>query len=237
LQWGRRGSRDRVSVVFDCGELGFGSIAAHGHADALNVMVRAGGVDVLVDPGTYDYFSFPEWRQYFRSTRAHNTVAVDGMDQSVLLGSFLWGRRASATCLDWRPRPGGGSVAGEHDGYRRLSSPATCRRTLDLDQPSRTLTMTDEISSDGPHDLRVFFHLSEHCDARLDGHRVTLDFPGGHAVLTLDERLTTTLSRGDDIGWVSRGYHRKAPAWTVSGTMRGVRSLTLGCQLQIGELI
>src|SRR6185436_14954164 len=149
LQWGRRQSRDRVSVVFDCGELGFGAIAAHGHADALSVAVRAGGVDLLVDPGTYDYFSFPAWRQYFRSTRAHNTITVDGHDQSELLGSFQWGRRASARRLDWRPRPGGGAVAGEHDGYRRLPSPVTCRRSLDLDRPSRMLTITDEIESEG----------------------------------------------------------------------------------------
>jgi len=235
LQWGRRGSRDRVSVVFDCGDLGFGSLAAHGHADALSVMVRAAGVDVLVDPGTYDYFSFPEWRQYFRGTRAHNTVVVDGRDQSVQRGSFLWGRRASARRLDWRPRPGGGIVAGEHDGYRDLPIPAACRRTLDLDRPSRTLTITDEIASEGAHDLALFFHLSEQCDARADGRRIMLDFPGGHAVLTLDDRLTTNLSRGGDVGhggWVSRGYHRKTPAWTVSGTIRGVASVTLRASLE-----
>ena len=239
LQWGRRQSRDRVSVVFDCGELGFGALAAHGHADALSVAVRAGGVDLLVDPGTYDYFSFPEWRQYFRSTRAHNTITVDGQDQSELLGSFQWGRRASARRLDWRPRPGGGAVAGEHDGYRRLPSPVTCRRSLDLDRPSRMLTITDEIESEGRHDLAVFFHLSERCTARADGRRVTIDFPGGQAILTLDERLALRLVRGGDavgIGWVSRGYHRKTPAWTVAGTIGGVASITLRTQLQIGEL-
>ena len=130
-------------------------------------------------------------------------------------------------------------MAGEHDGYRDLPSPVLCRRTLDLDRPSRTLTITDEIRSDGPHDLRMFFHLSEECDATADGNRVTLTFPGGHAVLTLDERLTTILGRGGDLGlggWVSRGYHRKTPAWTVFGTISGVTAVTLRAQLQIGEL-
>ena len=92
--------RHGVSVVFDCGELGFGSIAAHGHADALSFTLRAFGQDVLVDPGTYDYFSYPEWRRYFRSTRAHNTVEVDGLDQSTMVGPFLWGQRAQARCLE-----------------------------------------------------------------------------------------------------------------------------------------
>ena len=56
--------------------------------------LRAFGTDVLVDPGTYDYFTHPEWRRYFRSTQAHNTVEVDGLDQSQQLGLFLWGARA-----------------------------------------------------------------------------------------------------------------------------------------------
>jgi hypothetical protein len=239
LQWGQRQSRDRVSVVFDCGSLGFGSIAAHGHADALSVVVRAGGVDVLVDPGTYDYFSFPEWRQYFRSSRAHNTVTIDGRDQSVQLGSFLWGRRASAQCLAWQPRPGGGSVAGEHDGYRDMPAPVTCRRTLDLDRPSRMLTITDEISSTGTHDVSVFFHLAERCAAKADGNTITIDFGVGHAVLVLDDQLTASLSRGGTVGeggWVSRGYHRKTPAWTITGTIRGATSLKLHTRLRFGEL-
>jgi len=68
---------------------------------------------------------------------------------------------------------------------------------------------------------------------------VTIDFPGGRAVLTLDERVTTTLERGGDLGrggWVSRGYHRKTPAWMVTGSISGAASLTLRTQLEIGEL-
>ena len=92
LQCGGRGpDDDRISVSFDCGALGFGSIAAHGHADALSLTVRISGVDVLIDPGTYDYFTFPEWRRYFRSTPAHHTITVDGLSQSENRGPVRWG--------------------------------------------------------------------------------------------------------------------------------------------------
>lgn len=242
LQWGSHDSADRVSVVFDCGELGFGSLAAHGHADALSVMVRAGGVDLLVDPGTYDYFSFPDWRQYFRSTRAHNTIAIDGLDQSDLLGSFLWGRRAAARCLAWQPREGGGRVAGEHDGYTRLADAVICRRTLDLDRDSRTLTITDEIVSRDAHEIAVLFHLADHCDARAEGagsHEVHLRFATGRAILRLDPSLTVTLTKGAEApggGWMSRGYHRKAPASIVAATTRSKGPLTLQTRLEFLEL-
>ena len=239
LQWGSRRSADRVSVVFDCGGLGFGSLAAHGHADALGVAVRAGGVDLLVDPGTYDYFSFPAWRQYFRSTGAHNTVMIDGQDQSDQLGSFLWGRRANARCIDWRPCDGGGTVVGEHDGYGRLADPVTCRRTVDLDRQSRTMTIVDEISSRDPHDVAVLFHLADHCDARVDGHDVHIRFSAGRAVLRLDPQLAVTLSNGGDAphgGWMSRGYHQKTRAWIVAGATRSAGPLTLQTRLEISKL-
>src|SRR5690606_20444630 len=62
LQSGHAGEDDRISVTFDCGPLGLGSIAAHGHADALSVTLRVGGHDLLVDPGTYDYFTERPYR-------------------------------------------------------------------------------------------------------------------------------------------------------------------------------
>ncbi|MHC4560573.1 MAG: heparinase II/III domain-containing protein, partial [Planctomycetota bacterium] len=90
LQHGESDSPGCISVVFDCGPLGMEPLAGHGHADALSFTLRAFGRDVLVDPGTYDYFSYRKWREYFRSTQAHNTVVVDGRDQSEMLGLFLW---------------------------------------------------------------------------------------------------------------------------------------------------
>ena len=69
---------------FDGGPHGFCSIAAHAHADALSVELRCGGVDVLADPGCYCYHGEPAWRRYFRSTLGHNTLELDGTDQSVV---------------------------------------------------------------------------------------------------------------------------------------------------------
>jgi len=237
LQWGDMATVDRVSVVFDCGELGFGGLAAHGHADALSIAVRAFGVDVLVDPGTYDYFTFPEWRRYFRGTRAHNTVTVDGGDQSAQLGSFLWGRRATARVLRWGPRPDGGVVAGEHDGYADAAG-VTCRRTLELDGRTRTLTILDEIAGRGGHDVELRFHFAEQCTMTRADHELLVDCGAGTAVLRLDERLTLTTTKGGEVGeggWVSRGYHRRTAAWCVSGRVRIDGAIALRSVLTFGE--
>ena len=78
----RNGQADELWCRADHGPHGYLSIAAHAHADALAIEVRVGGVDVLADPGTYCYGADPAWRAYFRSTLAHNTLEVGGVDQS-----------------------------------------------------------------------------------------------------------------------------------------------------------
>ena len=188
LQCGAAESQDRISVFVDCGELGFKSIAAHGHADALSLVLRAFGRDVFVDPGTYDYFTYPEWRNYFRSTRAHNTVCVDGLDQSVMLGSFMWGKRAQARCVLWQPlSTGGGKLVAEHDGYRRLADPITHRRTVELRPESRVVAILDELASADQHTVSIFFHMAEDCAVtKISSNRVEISLPEGDILLQLD---------------------------------------------------
>ena len=66
-------------LAFDCGPLGDGG---HGHYDALSIEV-ASGRPLVVDPGRYTYCDdSPHWRRWFKSTAAHNTVTVDGLDQT-----------------------------------------------------------------------------------------------------------------------------------------------------------
>ena len=84
------GTKDEVIAVMDAGPLGYLSIAAHGHADCLAFTLAVAGRAILIDPGTYCYHSEPEWRDYFRGTAAHNTVRVDGCDQSEIGGAFMW---------------------------------------------------------------------------------------------------------------------------------------------------
>jgi uncharacterized heparinase superfamily protein len=213
---------DRMSVLFDCGDLGFGSIAAHGHADALSVTLRLGGHDVLVDPGTYDYFTHPDWRRYFRSSVSHNTLVVDDRDQSEMQGLFLWGRRAVARCIVFEPAEGGGRVVGEHDGYTRLPDPVVHRRTLEFDALARTLTVRDEIAATGPHEIAIYWHFSEEC--RLsEGRAWEVAVAGRLIAVETDPRLTHRVLLGSEQpigGWVSRGYHRKAEAPTLVGRGR-----------------
>jgi hypothetical protein len=229
LQAGSAGLDDSVSLVMDCAELGFGALAAHGHADALSIVLRLAGEDVLVDPGTYDYFTYPAWRRYYRSTPAHNTVTVDGQDQSVIAGPFMWSTRANVHGVSWSPSPKGGVVSAEHDGYTRLPDPVRHRRRVELDSEARTVTIRDDILAVGVHEIAIGFHFGERSVLRLDSPhvhvvrgraRMTLTAPAGFSVRAWPS------GEGPSPGWVSRGYHSRAaaPALDLRGRTNGTTS-------------
>jgi len=238
LQCGEPGSADRISVTFDCGPLGLEPLAGHGHADALSFTVRAFGTDLLVDPGTYDYFSYPKWREYFRSTRAHNTLVVDGRNQSEMLGLFLWGRKAKARCLRWEPSDVGARVTAEHAGYTCLKDPVIHRRTLELDGSERMLVIRDEILARGHHDVAAYFHFAECCTVKPIGeNRYLVGVGQGTATIELDRRLQVEAFRGSEdpiCGWASQGYHQKEPATTLVGCCACQGNITFVSRIHIG---
>lgn len=202
----------------DAGPHGFLSIAAHAHADALSLEVRHGGVDLLADPGTYCYHGEPEWRRYFRSTLAHNTVEVDGRDQSTSGGPFLWTRHARSRLLGTSDTGERARWCGEHRGYGR---DVVHRRTVELDRGSRTLTVVDALRSPRAHPCRLAFHLGPEVEVSVDGSAAVLHHPSGQAVLELPTALDWAAHRGSvspPLGWYSAGFGRREPSVTLLGT-------------------
>lgn len=94
-----RSRTKNILIGIDCAPLGFGAIAAHGHADALSFQMFVNGVPVFTDPGTYNYHVPAKARELYRSTFFHNTIVVGGQNQSDMLGPFLWGNRAQSKIL------------------------------------------------------------------------------------------------------------------------------------------
>jgi hypothetical protein len=64
-------------LCMDGGPFGYG----HQHEDKLSIILTAYGRPLLVEGGTYTYDA-SEWRSYVVSSRAHNLVLVDGLDQN-----------------------------------------------------------------------------------------------------------------------------------------------------------
>lgn len=91
-------SKDRKALIgFDHAELGFGTIAAHGHEDVLSIQMFYEGKPVLIDSGTYNYHVPKEIRNKIRSVKSHNTFRIGKNNQAEMLGPFLWGKRYRIT--------------------------------------------------------------------------------------------------------------------------------------------
>ena len=225
LQAGKVSEKNQASILMDVAELGYTAIAAHGHADALSCVIRINQDDLFVDTGTYDYFSFPQWRNHFRKTKAHNTVEIDAVDQSVMTGPFMWESHAQANCTEWSPSGAGGKIVAEHDGYKRLGSPVNHQRSIDLNVQLKQINIIDKLTTQGQHDVVIYFHFSEDCqNIEIKEGVCTLLLADNQIAIKLPEKTKAQLIKGiasDDkktpsLGWLSRGYHQKVAITTLA---------------------
>lgn len=79
-------------LIVDAGQPGPRYNPGHAHCDAMSYELFRDGKPVLVNCGTYAYQC--RERGFFRSTAAHNTVMVEGTEQSQVWSAFRMGRGA-----------------------------------------------------------------------------------------------------------------------------------------------
>jgi Heparinase II/III-like protein/Heparinase II/III N-terminus len=206
--------------TMDVGPLGYLSIAAHGHADALAVTLSCSGRELIVDPGAGSYYGNPSWRMVHRSTSAHATVSVDQQNQSEMGGPFYWGRHANSAvrAVDLVH----GVVDAQHDGYQCLDDPVVHRRWLVAPPGDGTALVVDLLDAAALHEYVVSWPLHPDLDAEStrDGYVVTC---GGSTVLQLAYAATSAFEcrqvRGDadnQLGWWSDKLESRRPAWLLS---------------------
>jgi hypothetical protein len=225
-----------VRMVVDAAPLGYLAIAAHGHADALSFVLSVAGCPMLIDPGTYAYHTERHWRDYFRGTSAHNTLRVDGLDQSVSGGPFLWARHAHVRCLAFELGEDRERIVAEHDGYRRLDDPVVHRREIVYERSARLVRVTDQLHCAATHHIEIFWHFAKECLVRLESDTATVTRDAVELVLRWPAPLTARLARGSTdpaVGWISDRFDQKVPGDTliVSGRIgaewRGVSTIEL----------
>lgn len=214
----RRGTPDEIWVLCDAGPHGYLSIAAHAHADALSFAYSAGGVPFIVDPGTYTYYTDPDWREYFRGTAAHNTVVVDGRDQSLQGGTFLWLTQATGIVREWTASDTRTVLTAEHDGYDRLG----IRHQRRWDLQGNRLTLDDRFTGRGSHDLCFRFHLAPECEiVSHDSSCVVVRRSGVTIRVRLPAELRVQMDGGGTrAGWYSPRFGVRVQTHTLSAEGR-----------------
>ena len=87
----------------------------HSHADTFHFILHVFGDPFIVDTGVSTYEP-SKARLYERSTSAHNTVTVEGLNQSELYDVFRAGRRANVKINKQLYK----ELEASHDGYKHL---------------------------------------------------------------------------------------------------------------------
>jgi uncharacterized heparinase superfamily protein len=151
-------------LIADAGPVCPDDLPAHAHADLFGFEVSAGGMRIVVDTGVSEYRAGP-WRAYERSTRAHSTVLVDGVEQSDCWGSFRVAERARVVAVAAVDAPGVRGFTARHDGYERLGEPVRHTRQIALVADAGWLVV-DVLEGRGTHAWETFLHL--HPEVTLD---------------------------------------------------------------------
>lgn len=73
-----------LKIVMDAGEIAPSYMPGHGHCDGLSFELSKNGKPIFVNAGTGQYQG--PYRTFFRSTAAHNTVVIEGEEQSECWG-------------------------------------------------------------------------------------------------------------------------------------------------------
>jgi hypothetical protein len=189
----------------------------HGHADALSFVACVGSEQLLVDPGGYGYYD-DQFRRFFRSTAAHNTVSLDDRDQSQLFGVLGYGRLANARIEEVRYLENVDCLVGSHDGY----SPAMHRRAYFLcKQPCPALVIIDQIEAPDAHRAVSRFHAAPGVRINIEKNQlITGDFSSVFnfslaSSVPFEKQVERGRRNGQIQGWVSPETRKVVTADTL----------------------
>jgi hypothetical protein len=208
--------RDERFLIFDCGPLGDGG---HGHYDLLSVELAAGGRPLVLDPGRYTYHEGePNLRHWFKGTAAHNTVCVDGLDQTeyhrgkpkgpVGEGRFLGRTRAPGLDVLW-----GDATSPRYDARH-------ARRILFV--ADEYWVFEDRLTAPTEHRYDQRWHLAPDALGHMEvDHGAGVVRAPGLALL-----FSPGVELSVEAGWYAPRYGIKVDAPVVSAVLEGAADVT-----------
>jgi heparinase II/III-like protein len=214
--WRQRPSSPIV-LAFDHGPLGYLSIAAHGHADALSIWLSVGDTPVIVDAGTYVYNADPIWRERFRSSMLHNTLSIAGISSSSVSGPFNWATKANAHIASGSSSRTDEVVA-EHDGYLKRFG-VRHRRSVSMSTEGKISIADELIGRSAPPPVQISFLVNPDLAVRIDDSRdncIVVEKSGRPLVeFSHQGELKAHIALGDagsGRGWVSPSFGKLTAA-------------------------
>ncbi len=206
------------------------------HADQLHVDLWWQGVNVALDPGTFQYNAPPPWNNALITAQVHNTLTLDGQDQMTRAGRFLWLDWAQAEISAHEVDEQGQikQVTAHHNGFRKLGA---CHQRKLISSDSGWIiedaVLPDENESNKIHQAQLTWLVPD-WEWRLEaGNQLNLMGPSFSFMLQIEGVLKINLFRGGERllgelkphptwGWVSSAYGEKHPALMIKAEKTGI---------------
>lgn len=197
----------------------------HTHADPFTFEWSELGQPIIVDSGKFSYDE-DKWRDFFKSTRAGNTVEIDSSDDRIRRGNPGGGELRSLTHLEgdvWSIE----TQAQRSDFLFR----ALHTRLLVINQED-WLLVVDTLASEVEHEYRQWFGFHEDAEVAEETNGFRATFPDKNVVFLQElhengRPVLKELHRGEEHpriqGWISRDYRKKTPRYSAAFRKRGKR--------------
>ncbi|MGH9842629.1 MAG: heparinase II/III family protein [Blastocatellia bacterium] len=203
-------------IVVDAGPPSVEYNAAHVHCDLLSYELWLSGRPFIINSGVHGYGG-DQFREYARSTRAHNTVMFDGVEQSEVWGTHRMARRARLLTADWRTEGGEVRFRGS---YRRYDGALIHERRIRRNAGGDWF-VTDCVRG-GPVTRAIsFIHLHPEVEAQIVNERQILCRIGSWDVMIAPISETgprTELVKGGESpiqGWYFPDFGVAQPSVTI----------------------
>jgi len=221
-------------LIVSSGLNGQNGNGGHSHNDKLSFEAFIEGEEVFVDPGSYVYTSYPDWRDRFRSTYFHNTLMIDGEEQNRFLTLFSMIEEAKPKVIKWETNDDFDVFIGEHYGYMRLQDRLIHRRTIKFCKKDVRWEFRDEV-----YNLKNRFsteHLIQwslilHPDVEIED-LISLETKKGKKIKIIFEDKID-MHRED--GWYSPEYGVKVPTKRLTWGVFSSKPISFRWIVEYGE--
>jgi len=219
---------DELFITFDHGPLGMPPLYNHGHADALSINLYKNQKPFFIDIGTYKYNGVPEKRAYFKGTRAHNTICIDGMDQARQLTGFIWDKPYKVKWDILKDTEEFFHIKASHDGYLRLKKPAIHIRDFQINDDQTCIIIDSFQGEEEVHLFELNFHL--HPNVKISDKNGWLMLENGNESIYISNfKSDFSKIKGQSaplLGWYSPGYGLIEKTTTLHIDKRGTPAST-----------
>ncbi len=184
-------NEDAICMVLKCGPDG----GAHSQPDNGTFDVYAGGRNLMPDAGSYIYSGNPEGRAWFRQTKVHQTLTLDGLNS-----------KYDPQLLLWQPGDSLDILVVENGSYDNLSH----RRAI-LFIDNKFFVVIDEAIGHATGNVAIHFQLAPNISGPVYNRNefsVTSTHPDGWNVHVRAQKQPG-LDLEEEEGWVSYVYTKK----------------------------